>query len=72
MDISYREIYVMNREEARKQIVNNYLATENISQVVRLWRLSRNVVRKWVRRFEQKGEKGLGDESKKPHSSPEK
>jgi len=25
MDISYRQIYTMNKEEARKQIVNSYL-----------------------------------------------
>ena len=52
MDISYRQIYAMNKEEARKQIVNSYLAIGNISQVARLWHTSRNVVRKWVKRFE--------------------
>jgi hypothetical protein len=30
MDISYKEIYAMNKEEARKQIVNSYLATSLI------------------------------------------
>ena len=54
MDISYREIYAMNKEEARKQIVSSYLTSGNISQVARLWHTSRNVVRKWVKRFEQK------------------
>jgi transposase len=72
MDVSYKEIYAMNKEEARKQIVHSYLALENISRVARLWHTSRNVVCKWVKRFEQKGEEGLGDESKKPHSSPGK
>ena len=51
MDISYRQIYAMNKEEARKQIVNSYLAIGNISQVARLWHTSRNVVRKWVKRL---------------------
>ena len=37
-----------------------------------LWHTSRNIVREWVKRFEQKGEEGLGDGSKKPHSSPRK
>jgi len=72
MDISYREIYAMNKEEARKQVVSSYIALGNISQVASLWHTSRNVVRKWIRRFEQKGEEGFRDESKKPHSSPRK
>jgi len=72
MDISYRQIYAMNKEEARKQVINGYLATGNISQVARLWHTSRNVVRKWVKRFKDKGEEGLRDESKRPHSSPGK
>ncbi|MCL6579763.1 MAG: helix-turn-helix domain-containing protein [Candidatus Bathyarchaeota archaeon] len=72
MDISYREIYMLNREAARKQIVNSYLALGNISEVARLWHTSRNVVRKWVKRFEERGEGGLKDKSKRPHSSPRK
>jgi len=62
----------MNKEEARKQIGSSYFTLGNISQVARLWHISRNVVRKWVKRFEQKGEEGFRDESKKPRSSPEK
>jgi len=37
-----------------------------------LWRTSRSVVRKWVRRCEEREEEGLEDESRKPRSSPEK
>jgi hypothetical protein len=36
MDISHREIYAMNKEEARKQVVNSYLAIGNISKVALL------------------------------------
>lgn len=72
MDISYREIYMLNKEAARRQVVNSYLASGNISQVARLWHTSRNLVRKWVKRFEENGEEGLKDESKRPHSSPRK
>lgn len=64
MDISYRQLYRMNQEEARRQIVTTYLDTGSISQVARLWQTSRNVVRKWVRRFEDEGEEGLKDRSK--------
>lgn len=40
----------------------------SISQVARLWHSLRNVIRKWMRRFEQRGKEGLKDESRKPHS----
>lgn len=72
MDISYKEIYAMNKEEARKQVVDTYFTVGSISQVARLWHTSRNVIRKWVRRFEQRGKEGLKDEPRKPHSSPHK
>jgi transposase-like protein len=55
MDISYGQLYRMNQEEARRQIVTTYLAARNISQVARLWQTLRNVVRKWMRRFEDEG-----------------
>jgi len=58
MDISYGQLYIMNREEARKQIVSSYLATGSISQAAYLWQTSPNVVHKWVRRFEDEGEEG--------------
>ena len=72
MNISYREIYAMNEEEARKQIVNSYLATRNVSKVALLWHTSRNVVRKWVRRFKEEGDEGLKDRSRRPCSSSNK
>ena len=31
MDISYREIYAMNKEEAKKHVVNTYLILGNCS-----------------------------------------
>jgi transposase-like protein len=71
MDISYRQLYNINQEEARKQIVTTYLATGSISQVARLWHTSRNVVRKWVRGFEDEGEEGFKDRSRRPQSSPQ-
>jgi len=71
LDISYREAYQMNKEGARKQIVDTYLAVGSVSRVARLWQTSRNVVRKWVRRFEDEGEEGLKDRSRRPRSSPQ-
>ena len=69
MDISYKEIYAMNKEEARKQVVDIYFAAGSISQVARLWHTSRNVIRKWVKKFEQRGKESPKGESRKPHSS---
>jgi len=51
MHISYKEAYNMNREEARKQLINTYSSLGNTSMVAWLWHTSRNVVRKWMRRF---------------------
>jgi len=71
MDISYREARTMNKEEARRQVVNTYLAIGNISNVALLWHTSHNVVRKWVRRFEEADEE-LRDSSRRPRSFPYK
>ena len=70
MDISYGQLYKMNPEEARKQIVDSYLATGSISGVARLRQSSRNIVRKWVSRFEKDGKEGLKDRSRRPLASP--
>jgi len=51
MNLSYREVYVMNREEARRQLVETYMATGNLSESARLWQTSRHLVRKWVCRY---------------------
>jgi transposase len=70
MDISYKESYAMNPKETRRKLVESYIATGSISQTARLWHTSRNVVRKWVRRYEQEGIAGLEDRSHRPHHSP--
>jgi len=63
MDISYHEVYAMNKEEARRLIIETYLDTGNLSLTARLWHTSRQVVRKWVRRYEKEGPPGLKDHS---------
>jgi len=40
MDISYQEAYTMNKEEARRLIIETYLDTGNFSLTARLWRTS--------------------------------
>ena len=51
MKLCYSEVYVMNREEARRQLVETYIATGNLSESARLWQTSRDLVRKWVCRY---------------------
>jgi putative transposase len=69
-ELAYREVYAMNRVEARKQLLRTYQETGSISETARLWHTSRQVVRKWVQRYEEQGEAGLADRSRRPHHSP--
>ncbi|MGC8836922.1 MAG: helix-turn-helix domain-containing protein, partial [Anaerolineae bacterium] len=74
-DLAYREVYAMDRVEARKRLVQTYRETGSISQTARLWHTSRQVVRKWVRRAEREGEEALQDRPRRPthpyHQTPE-
>ena len=56
MDISYKEIYTMNKGKARRQIISTYLTLGNVSEGQASWHTSRNVVRKGVKKFERRGE----------------
>ncbi len=69
-ELAYREVYAMNRVEARKQLVRTYEETGSIKATAEAWHTSRQVVRKWVRRSRQEGEAGLADRSRRPHHSP--
>jgi transposase-like protein len=61
MDISYKEVYTMSKGEAKRRIVETYLATKNLSHTAQVWHTSRHVVRKWVRRYEKEGSSSLED-----------
>jgi len=50
-DLAYRELYDMNREQARQQLFKAYQETGSIRQTARQWHTSRRIVRKWLRRF---------------------
>ncbi|MGB9721209.1 MAG: helix-turn-helix domain-containing protein [bacterium] len=54
----------------RKQIVDFYNTTRNISLVSRVFKTTRKTVRKIVRRFQQEGEDGLKNRSRRPHRIP--
>ena len=50
--------------------MTTYHETGSIRETARRWHTSRQVVRKWVRRYEAEGLSGLEDRSRRPHSSP--
>ena len=60
----------MNHIEARHRLVQSYEETGSYSQTARLWHTSRHVVRKWVRRYQELGQDGLQDQSRRPHHCP--
>ena len=70
MEVLYQEMYKMKRVEARKRLVTTFRETKSIRKTAKLWGTSRLVVRKWPRRYKEKGEKGLRDVSRRPRRSP--
>ena len=50
-DLAYREVYAMTREQARLRMVMAYAETQSASETARRWGTSRQVVRKWLKRF---------------------
>jgi len=60
----------MNKIEARRRLVKTYEQTGSIRATARIWKTSPQVVRKWVRRYQKEGEKGLQDRSRRPHNIP--
>jgi transposase InsO family protein len=58
--------------QARLKWVNLYIETKDAGYVCRRCGISRPTLRKWHRRYIQDGERGLVDQSRKPHSSPNK
>lgn len=73
MEISYGKLYRMNKEIARKMIVKTYLENRNISETARIWGTSRNVVRKWVKRYYEREESiAFKDLSHRPKRLPNK
>ena len=71
-DLAYGEVYAMNKVEARLRLVQTYEETRSISKTARIWHTSRQVVRKWVRRYQAEGESGLRDRSRRPRRMPMK
>jgi len=69
-ELAYREVYAMNRVEARRRLIETYQITRNYSETARRWHTSRHVMRRWARRYQELGEIGFQDRSRRPHHSP--
>jgi transposase len=69
-DLAYREVYAMTRDQARLRMVMTYTETRSVSETARRWGTSRQVVRKWLGRFQAEGLSGLNDRSRRPNHSP--
>ena len=70
-DVAYRTVHAMSTVQARKLLIETYEQTQSISETARRWRTSRQVVRKWVRRYAALGEAGLHDRSRRPRTCPQ-
>ena len=72
MELTYKEVYHMNPVQARKRIVQIYQQTQNYCETARRCHTSPQLVRKWVKRYQQYGEQGLHDLPKTPKRQPRK
>ena len=70
MEVLYQEMYKMKAVEARKRVIKTYEETKSIRKTAKLWGTSRLVVRKWLKRYKEKGEEGLKDLSRRPKRCP--
>ena len=71
--ITFLNFYKADAVKARKKIIEVYQANKgNISKTARDLQCDRKTVRKAVRRYEEEGEEGLKDRSRRPKTSPNK
>ena len=72
--LSY-QILVKNSKEPekiRKAMIDYFYEVKNISRTARMFGTNRGRVKKWLRRYKEKGYEGLSDDPKTPHNSPTK
>ena len=65
-DLAYREVYAMNRVQARQLLLQTYEQTKSIRATAHLWHTARQVVRKWLRRYQEQDPASLQDRSRRP------
>ncbi|GEM_PF-4631370 len=63
---TYQEVLKMNPFEARRKIIETYEETGSIRKTAKTLGISRNTMRKWMRRHSQKGLTGLFPLSRRP------
>lgn len=63
-EVACPEIQKMKRVKARIRFVKTYEKARSIRRTAKLRGTSLNVVRKWIRRYEEKGKEGLEDHKK--------
>jgi len=68
--LAYGRVFAMSDVGARRLLIEAYDETGSLSETARRWQTSRQVVRKWVRRYREEGEAGLESRSHRPHCSP--
>ena len=72
--LTLTEAYQLTHREGkvslRLKIVHTYNQCGSLRETARWLSISRNTVRKWVRRYRKQGEAGLVDRSRRPHTSP--
>jgi len=68
------EAYQLTHQEGKVnlhlKIVHTWQECGSLRETARRLSISRNTVRKWVRRYRKQGEAGLVDRSRRPHTSP--
>ncbi len=68
------QLYALSTQEGklvlRLEIVAVYRECGSIRETARRLSISRNTVRKWVRRYREEGEAGLYDRPRRPKRSP--
>lgn len=72
--LGYAQLYTLTTSEGkmalRLRIVETYRECGSLRETARRLSVSRNTVRKWVRRYQEFGEVGLQDRSRRPKRSP--
>lgn len=68
--IKYLELYTRDAKSARFLLVKSYEEKSSISETARIFKTTRNTVRKAIQRYEREGEAGLVNRSRRPKHSP--
>jgi transposase len=68
--LSYKELHKINPVAAKQKMLETYYETQSIRKTAEVWKTSRNIVRKHLRRYEKEDALGLEDKSRRPKHSP--